>query len=68
MDFASEETNFPRIDINLCRQCIGKMKLNKSSGFDNVSTEEEMSYVFISVCFLIQCFNTVMCVKDLDMV
>ena len=28
MDFASEETNFP-IDIDLCRQCIGKMKLNK---------------------------------------
>ena len=23
MDFASEETNFPRIDIDLCRQCIG---------------------------------------------
>ena len=39
MDFASEETNFPRIDIDLCRQCISKMKFNKSSGFDIVSTE-----------------------------
>jgi len=39
MDFASEETNFPRIDIDLCRHCIGKIKFNKSPGFGNVSTE-----------------------------
>ena len=60
MDFASEETNFPRIDIDLCRQCIGKMKLNKSSGFDNVSTEHLLyggDELCVHFCLL---FNTML--------
>jgi len=67
MKFANQEINyFHRIDVDLYQQYAGKIKsskikLNKSPGFDSVSTEHfncftEMSYMFICVCFLIQCF------------
>jgi len=53
MDFASEETNFPRIDIDLCRQCIGKMKLNKGPGVDDVSTEH---LLYGAMCSFVSAF------------
>jgi len=34
-----DDTSCSIIDIELCRQCIQKMKLNKRAGFDSVSTE-----------------------------
>ena len=35
-ELVSDDT---KIDIELCQRCIHKMKLNKSPGFDNASTE-----------------------------
>jgi len=60
MDFASEETNYTRIDIDLCRQCIGKMKLNKGPGFDDVATEHLLyggDELCVHLCLL---FNTML--------
>jgi len=60
MDFANEKINSPRIDIDLCRQCVGKMKLNKSPGFDNVSTEHLLyggDELCVHLCLL---FNTML--------
>jgi len=38
-ELVSDDTSCPKIDIELRQRCIHKMKLNKSPGFDNVSTE-----------------------------
>ena len=59
MDFANEKINSPRIDIDLCRQCVGKMKLNKSPGFDNVSTEHLLygeDELYVHLCYVPEIF------------
>jgi len=34
-----DNDNTPKVDIGICRQALGKLKLNKSVGFDNISSE-----------------------------
>lgn len=60
IESANHDTNAPKIDIDLCHQCIRKMKLNKSPGFDSVSTEHLLyggKVLCVHLCLL---FNTVL--------
>ena len=57
-ELVSDDTSCPKIDIELFQRCIHKMKLNKSPGFDNVSTEHLLyggGDLYVHLCLL---FNT----------